>query len=108
MFDTPHIIVVGDNVLRVGVVWVCCLNRRSKILRPEELADLSNGTGTNLESLVGEDFGVQVGEEVSVDSTAGVVTRENSVELDNAISIGLLNTSQVGGVISTRSVVSGS
>lgn len=44
---------------------------------------------------------------MSVDRTSGIVTREDGVELDNAAGIGLLDTSQVGRVVSTRSVVSG-
>ena len=71
------------------------------------MADLSHGTGANLKGLVWEDLGVQVGKEMSVDRTSGIVTREDGVELDNAAGIGLLDTSQVGRVVSTRSVVSG-
>lgn len=71
------------------------------------MADLSHGTGTNLKGIVWENLSVQMGEEVCVDGPAGVVTGENGVELDNAAGIGLLNASQIGGVVSTRSVVSG-
>lgn len=48
-----------------------------------------------------------MGEKVCMDGPAGVVTGENGVELDNAAGIGLLNSSQISGVVSTRSVVSG-
>lgn len=50
------------------------------------------------DSAVALDGGVGVCEQVGVDSATGVMTREDGLELDDAIVIGKLNTTQEGGV----------
>lgn len=91
LLDTPHVFVVGDNVLRVRVVGVCGLDGGAEVFGPEELAVLGDAAGACLKSVVGEEGGVEMGEEVGVDGAAGVVAGEDSVEVDKAVVVGALD-----------------
>lgn len=57
---------------------------------------MGDAAGACLEGVVGEEGGVEVGEEVCVDGAAGVVSRENGVEVDEAVVVGALDTTEVG------------
>lgn len=96
LLDTPHVVVVGDDVLRVRVVGICGFDGGAEVFGPEELTDLGDAAGACLEGVVGEEGGVEVGEEVSVDGAAGVVTREDGVKVDEAVMVGALDATEVG------------
>jgi len=57
---------------------------------------LGDAAGACLEGVVGEEGGVEVGEEVGVDGTVRVVTGEDGVEVDKAIVVGALDAAEVG------------
>lgn len=57
---------------------------------------MGDAAGACLEGVVGEEGGVEVGEEVGVDGTARVVTGEDGVEVDKAIVVGALDAAEVG------------
>lgn len=96
LLNTPHVVVVGYDVLRVRVVGVCGLDGGAEVFGPEELADLGDTAGARLEGVVGEEGGVKVGEEVGVNGAAGVVAREDGVEVDEAVVVGALDAAEVG------------
>lgn len=96
LLDTPHVVVVGNDVLRVRVVGICGFDGGAEVFGPEELTDLGDAAGACLEGVVGEERGVEVGEEVGVDGAAGVVAREDGVEVDEAVVVGALDATEVG------------
>lgn len=57
---------------------------------------MGDAAGACLEGVVGEEGGVEVGEEVGVDGTVRVVTGEDGVEVDKAIVVGALDAAEVG------------
>lgn len=52
---------------------------------------MGDAAGACLKSVVGEEGGVEMGEEVGVDGAAGVVAGEDSVEVDKAVVVGALD-----------------
>ena len=107
LFDTPHVLRVGGDILRVGVVRVGVLYRGTEHLVPEQLANVRDATGANLEGLVGKKGGIQVREQVSMCRTPLVVAREDALEGGHTVTIRLLNATQVGRVPAVGSIVAG-
>lgn len=66
---------------------------------------MGDAAGACLEGVVWEEGGVEVGEKVRVDGTAGVVAGEYGVEVDEAVGVGALDAAEVGGVVSVGGVV---
>ena len=93
--DTPHIVGVGGDSLRVGVVGVGVLHGTAEHLVPEELADVGDATGVGEDGLVGQEGCVQVGEQVGVRGATLVVAGEDAFEGCDAVAVGLLDPAQV-------------
>lgn len=91
-------LVVGLRDL-VGVVRVGGLNLLDQVLVVEELTDV-RGVAAG-EGVVGEQGGVQVGDDVVVGGAAVVVTREEGQEGNHSVLVGALHTTQEGGVVVT-------
>jgi hypothetical protein len=66
---------------------------------------VSHAAGARLQSLVGKQSSVQMGQQMSVSRTSVVVTGEDGLEFDNTVTVGLLDTTQVSRVPSVGSVV---
>jgi hypothetical protein len=96
--DRPHIFLVGSHFDIVGVVRSKSFDFLTKILGPEKLTNVLNRTVVDLNSAIGRDRCIGVGEEMSMGSTSLIVTGENSLKLDNAIVVGDLNTTKESGV----------
>lgn len=95
--DTVDLVVcLGDLV---GVVWVCGLNLLDQVLIIEELTNV-RGVATG-KSVVGEQGGVQVSDDVVVGGAAVVVTREEGQEGNDSVFVSALDTTQEGGVVVT-------
>lgn len=105
LLNTPHIVRVRGDALRVAVVWVGILHGTAQHLVPEQLANMSHTAGAHLESLVGKQSRIQMSQQVSVSRTSLVVTREDGLELDYTVAVGLLNATQVSRVPSISGVV---
>lgn len=106
LLDTPHIVGIAGDFLGVGGVGVGVLYGGAQDLVPEELADVGDAASAHLKgAVVAVDGGVEVSQQVGVDGTAVVVTREDGLEGDNTVLIGLLDTTKVGRVQAVGGVV---
>lgn len=101
----PHVVRIRGDGLSVGVVRVGIFHCAAEHFVPEELANVSHAAGAHLQSLVGKQCSVQMGQQVGVSRTSVVVTREDGLEFDYTVAVGLLNTAQVSRVPSVGSVV---
>lgn len=104
---TPHVILIRGDTLGVGVVRVGLLHGAAQDLVPEELANVSHAAGAHLESLVGKNSRVQMGQQVGVSRTIIVVTREDGLEFDHTVAVGLLDTTKVSRVPSVGGIITG-
>jgi hypothetical protein len=66
---------------------------------------VGDAAGADFESLVGEEGGVQVGEEVGVGCATFVVAWEDAFEGGYTVTVGLLDTAQVGRVPAVSGIV---
>ena len=105
LLNTPHVVRVRGDALRVGVVWVGILHGTAQHLVPEQLANVSHGPGAYIESFVGKQSRIQMSQEVGVSCTSLVVTGADVLELDYTVAVGLLNATQVSRVPSAGGVV---
>lgn len=105
LLNTPHVVRVRGDALRVGVVWVGILNGTAQDLVPEQLANVSHTAGAHLESFVRMQSRIQMSQEVGVSCTSLVVTGEDGLEFDHPVAVGLLNATQVSRVPSASGVV---
>jgi hypothetical protein len=92
---------VEGESLGVGGVRLVELDLGDQVLVEEELADVRNLTTGK--SVVGQDGGIQGGQDVNVGGTASVVAREGADELGNSVLVGADETAaegivKVGGV----------
>lgn len=97
------VVVVLGQLLGVGRVRGRLLHSRDEVLVEECLADM-RGVDLVAERLIGKERGVCVHHDVDVGGTAGVVAREDGLELCNAIGVGLLDSSEEG-VVEVRLVI---
>lgn len=107
LLDRPHVLSVGRNRLSIGVIGVGVLHCGSENLVPEQLSDLSHAARAHFQGFVWENSRVEVSQQMSVRSTAFVVTGEDCLEVHNAVLVGLLNTAKVSAVPSAGSIVAG-
>lgn len=91
LLNTPHILGVGGDALRVGAVGVSILDGGAEDLVPEELADVGDAAGADFESFVWEEGCIQMGEEVGVGCSAFVVAWEDAFEGGYAVAVCLLD-----------------
>lgn len=101
----PHVVRIRGDGLSVGVVRVGIFHCAAQHFVPEELANVRHAAGAYLQSLVRKQSSVQMGQQVGVSRTSVVVTREDGLEFDYTVAVGLLNTTQVSRVPSVGGVV---
>lgn len=93
---SPHVVVVGDDLLGVGVVWVGGLDGGAQRLVEEELTDVRDGAaGVGAVALQSR---VLVNDGVDVGRATFVVAGEDGVELGNTVVVGGLEATQEGAV----------
>jgi hypothetical protein len=92
-------LVLDDMVIGVlcdsnsaGIVGIGSLNGVDKFLVKKQLANVRDMPTS--EGVIGQHVSICVRDNVDMGSSARVVTREQSLELGNALGIGLLNTTQ--------------
>ena len=83
--------ILGNGDL-VRVVRIGSLNLADQILVEEELANVGDVSAG--QSVIGQDVGVRVGDDMDMGRTAGVVTGEQSLELGHAVRVRFLNAAQ--------------
>lgn len=96
--DGPHVLGVGGDLDGVGVVGGEFLDGLAQRLRPEELADVGDGSIPDGDGAIGHQGRVCVRQQVGVDGTALVVAGEDGLELDDTVVVGELDTTEEGGV----------
>lgn len=95
LFAQDGVLGVGGELLGVGVVGGEKLDLGDQVLVEEGLANVTSIV-VHAQGLVGEQRGVGVNHDVDVGGTAGVVAREDGLELSNTIIVGQLDTTQPG------------
>lgn len=103
----PHVVRVGNDGLRVGVVWVSSFDGSAQDLVPEELANLCDRAGLDQKGVVRKSGDVHVCEQMGVDGAAVVVAWEDGVESGDAVLVGRLDAAKICRVVATRGVVAG-
>jgi len=93
LFAQNTIVFVESEFLGVGSIRLEGLDLGDEVLVEEGLSNVA-GVVVSAESLVGKESRVGMNHDVDVSSAAGVVTREDRLELSNTIRVGLLDASK--------------